>query len=171
MTYKTFNVGDVLTAADVQTIMDQSVIRVETRAERDAIPAKAGMRAYRLDTKRTDRYNGSRWIEGLDWTPLAYETGFTDATAGMLEISVDDGILTLRGGANGAFPASTYTRVTKPGALPDGYRPPRSLRAGAFAQAGRAAGIEITTGGDVLFCQTNSVAPAWIAATVSYAVL
>lgn len=171
MTYKTFETGQVLTAADVQTIQDQSIIQVANLAERDTITPRAGMRVYRLDTNRIDRYNGIRWVDGLPWTALAYENGFTSATAGALEINVDDGLLTLRGGANGTFPSGAYTRVTQTNAIPDGYRPPFSLRTGAFGQAGRAAGLEITIGGEILFGQTNPTAPAWIAVAVSYSVL
>ena len=64
MTYKTFSVGDVLTALDVQTIQDQSVIRVASAAERDAIPAPAdGMTVYRTDTRRPETYRGAAgWV-------------------------------------------------------------------------------------------------------------
>lgn len=57
MTYKMFSVGDVLTALDVQTIQDQSVIRVASAAERDAIPGPVqGMTVYRADKGWTERY-------------------------------------------------------------------------------------------------------------------
>ena len=95
MTYKTFNVGDVLTAADVQNIIDQTLIRVANAAERDGIAPKAGMRVIRDDTGATERHTGAAWI---------------DTSAGVLSALTRNAQ---------SIPNGTWTGLTFGGAAPD----------------------------------------------------
>lgn len=75
MTYKTFSYGDVFTAADAQTLMDQGVIWVQNAAEREAIPApREGMRVYRADIDLIEIHNGSMWLRTASRPVLAVQT-------------------------------------------------------------------------------------------------
>lgn len=61
MPFKTFNAGDVLTAADVNDyLMEQAVITC-TSGTRPSSPAE-GMTIYETDTDKILSYSGSAWI-------------------------------------------------------------------------------------------------------------
>lgn len=100
------------------------------------------------------------------WVPLTYTSGFTAGQARQLEYRVKDGVFYLRGGATGTFLNATYTTVTDE-PLPEGLRPSNVFRAGAAAQAGRGALVEVNTTGHILFCHSNATNPAWIACGVA----
>lgn len=73
--YKTFNTGDVLTAAQVQyNLQNQSIMYFANAAARDAALTagivQEGMFAYLADTNSTTFYNGSSW-EGFGDQTLA----------------------------------------------------------------------------------------------------
>lgn len=73
--YKTFNTGDVLTAAQVQYyLQNQSIMYFANAAARDAALTagivQEGMFAYLADTNSTTFYNGSSW-EGFGDQTLA----------------------------------------------------------------------------------------------------
>jgi hypothetical protein len=73
--YKTFNTGDVLTAAQVQYyLQNQSIMYFANAAARDAALTagivQEGMFAYLADTNTTTFYNGSSW-EGFGDQTLA----------------------------------------------------------------------------------------------------
>lgn len=63
MTYKTFNYGDVFTALDAQTLMDQSVIHVPTTAQLATLPATVGTLAYvESEARYVSHRGGGLWI-------------------------------------------------------------------------------------------------------------
>lgn len=64
MPYKTFANNQLLTAQEVNDyLMRQTLISVNDQAERDSIPAPVeGMRVYREDTNREERWNGVKWM-------------------------------------------------------------------------------------------------------------
>lgn len=82
--YKVFNVGDVLTAAQVQGyLQDQSIMRFASAAARSsALGASVaeGMYSYLLDTHTTEYYNGSAWVAASspgDITAVTAGTGIS----------------------------------------------------------------------------------------------
>ena len=96
--YKTFNTGDVLTAAQVQYyLQNQSIMYFANAAARDAALTagivQEGMFAYLADTNSTTFYNGSSW-EGFGDQTLATltspkEVNTTSATAATGTVNVD----------------------------------------------------------------------------------
>jgi hypothetical protein len=82
--YKTFNAGDMLTASDVQTyLQDQAVTNFATATARDtALPTPSeGMCAYLQDTNEFCVYDGSAWrLYNTSWT--AYTPTLTNVTLG-----------------------------------------------------------------------------------------
>lgn len=62
--FKTFANNQLLTAQEVNDyLMRQALISVDDQAERDLIPApQPGMRVYREDTKREERWTGTKWL-------------------------------------------------------------------------------------------------------------
>jgi hypothetical protein len=86
--YKTFNTGDVLTAAQVQYyLQNQSIMYFATAAARDAALTagivQEGMFAYLADTNTTVYYDGSAWqsFGTGDVTGLTAGTGITITNA------------------------------------------------------------------------------------------
>jgi len=96
--YRTFNTGDVLTAAQVQyNLQNQSIMYFANAAARDAALTagivQEGMFAYLADTNSTTFYNGSSW-EGFGDQTLATltspkEINTTSATAATGTVNVD----------------------------------------------------------------------------------
>ena len=96
--YRTFNTGDVLTAAQVQYyLQNQSIMYFANAAARDAALTagivQEGMFAYLADTNSTTFYNGSSW-EGFGDQTLATltspkEVNTTSATAATGTVNVD----------------------------------------------------------------------------------
>lgn len=73
MPFKTFSVGDVLTAADVNDyFMEQAVITC-TSGTRPSSPVE-GMTIYETDTDKYLSYNGSTWVA------VAYQAGWDTYT-------------------------------------------------------------------------------------------
>lgn len=62
MSWKHFTHGEILTADDANTLMDQGRIIVANTAERDVIAGKPGMQVYRLDNKTVEEYTGVTWV-------------------------------------------------------------------------------------------------------------
>jgi hypothetical protein len=100
--YKTFNTGDVLTAAQVQYyLQNQSIMYFADAAARDAALTapirQEGMFAYLADTNTTVYYDGTAWqsFGTGDVTGLTAGTGITitNATGPVPTISVSDNAL------------------------------------------------------------------------------
>jgi len=71
--YKTFNSGEVLTAAQVQyNLQNQSIMYFDDAADRDAALTagikQEGMFAYLADTNILTFYNGASWLDYADQT-------------------------------------------------------------------------------------------------------
>lgn len=169
--------ADLATMAD--TVQDALLryrgLRVMTNAQRLALAGANlfnGLHVYTTDTDRYWIYRGGSWIDegprDTGWIDLPYVAGFTAGTPGQMAYRVRDGVFYLKGGATGTFPSASYTNVVAAGAIPAEYRPPEQFRGGAFAQQGRAAGVEIHSNGGILFAHRNDTNPSWIAALVSY---
>lgn len=85
--FKTFNTGDVLTAADVNTYLMQQTVMVfaSSAARTTALGANVaeGMLTYLKDTDSTEYYTGSAWVAlAADQTPLTTKGDlFTYSTA------------------------------------------------------------------------------------------
>jgi hypothetical protein len=83
--YRTFNTGDVLTAAQVQfSLQNQSIMFFANAAARDAALGvgivQEGMFAYLADTNTTVFFDGTSWIalsSGGDLTGITAGTGIT----------------------------------------------------------------------------------------------
>ena len=97
--YRTFNTGDVLTAAQVQfNLQNQSIMYFANAAARDAAltvgTVQEGMFAYLADTNATTFYDGAAW-QGFgtgDVTGLTAGTGITivSPTGPVPTISISD---------------------------------------------------------------------------------
>jgi hypothetical protein len=83
--YRTFNTGDVLTAAQVQNyLQNQTIMYFGSAALRDAALTVAivveGMFAYLADTDSVTFYNGASWVTlstGGDLTAITAGNGIT----------------------------------------------------------------------------------------------
>lgn len=86
MAYKTFNVGDVLTASDVQTyLMKQSVMVFANAAARTSGISSPieGMMTYLSDTNALNIYDGSSWVAAVNTASLNGYTGVTYSDVGV----------------------------------------------------------------------------------------
>lgn len=83
MAFKTWSVGDVLTAADVNTYLGKQAVIVATSGDRPTSPVE-GMTIYETDTDQTMQWSGSAWFEinygSSAWTALTIATGFANYT-------------------------------------------------------------------------------------------
>lgn len=104
-------------------------------------------------------------IVDTGWVNCTYRAGYTAGTPGQLRVRQVGKIIYFQGGATGSFLNGVYTQVAT---IPTGFRPGSTFRGGAFGQAGRAAGIEISSAGTVIFAHTNPSNPPWISASISY---
>jgi hypothetical protein len=89
MPFKTFNVGDILTASDVQTyLMKQSVmVFASSSARASAITSPTeGMITYLSDTNALNIYDGSAWVAAVNTASLNGYTGVTYA-----DVSINTG--------------------------------------------------------------------------------
>jgi hypothetical protein len=122
MSWKHFTHGEILTADDANTLMDQGRIVVADAAELFLVAGQPGMVAYRLDNGIEYDYNGTAWIpRDTGWIKLtAFATGWTATPGYAPEIRRRDKTVFVRGRA---------TRDSAPGAgaqiltIPDGFRP------------------------------------------------
>lgn len=133
MPYKTFEDGVVLPAADLQLLMDQSLIAVDTDVERDEIPAPSeGMQVYRRDTKQVERFSGGGWDSGdTGWIYPALLLGWINATdAEKVGYRRKNGIIYFSGRPTSGTSGTIFI-------LPEGFRPIAIIR--GRAQSGGAA--------------------------------
>ena len=92
MPRKEFQIGEVLTAANVNTfLMDQAVMSFDDDAARgSAIPTPVeGMTTYLADSKELELYNGTDWV-----TASGAPTYLTDGTEGFTAVSAGTAGLT-----------------------------------------------------------------------------
>ena len=151
MTYKNFEPGDILTAADADLLMRQGVIVVANAAARDAIEAPSeGMQVYRLDTHKIERHDGAGWIDPDDSGEIALtssnanisSTASYRRTRGQVSIY---GVVGRVGGTSWPTGAGEAFHT-----LPAGFRPPGEVRLPILSATGAA----IT---HALFVATNGV--------------
>lgn len=80
MAFKTFAVGDVLTASDVNTYLMKQAVIVCTSGTRPSSPPE-GMHIYQTDTDSEFVYSGSGWVEMGRWGAwTAFTPSWTAAT-------------------------------------------------------------------------------------------
>lgn len=94
--YKLFNTGDVLTAAQVNTyLQEQAVMRFANAAARTTALSGVlaeGMVSYLMDTDAVEVYNGSAWVSTAsgDITAVTAGTGLSGGgTTGAVTVSFD----------------------------------------------------------------------------------
>lgn len=142
--YKLFNTGDVLTAAQVNTYLQEQTVMVfaSSAARTSALSGvlAEGMVSYLQDTNAVEVYNGSAWV-GV--------SGAGDVT----EVQAGTGISVASG--TGPIPVVTNTMATAIDAAGDLIY---GTGADTFARLG------IGTAGQVLKVNSGATAPEWGAA-------
>ena len=141
--YKLFNTGDVLTAAQVNTYLQEQTVMVfaSSAARSSALSGvlAEGMVSYLQDTNAVEVYNGTAWV-GV--------SGAGDVT----EVQAGTGISVASG--TGPIPVVTNTMATAIDAAGDLIYGPG---ADTFARLG------IGTAGQVLKVNSGATAPEWAA--------
>ena len=99
--FKTFNTGDILTAADVNGyLMKQAVMYFATATDRSTAltSPEEGMVTYLADTNRIDYYDGAAWQPLLDQDVIAAKgdliVGTGDDTVSRLAVGTNNQVLT-----------------------------------------------------------------------------
>lgn len=93
--YKLFNTGDVLTAAQVNTyLQEQAVMRFANAAARTTALSGVlaeGMTSYLMDTDQLEVYDGTNWVSASgDITGVTAGTGLSGGgTSGSVTVSFD----------------------------------------------------------------------------------
>lgn len=166
MSYQTFEVGQVLTALDLQNVMDQTVIHVADAAERDAIPAPAvGMQVYRADRDRIEAFTGTTW--GI--TPVDLSAYLMAGVTGRLTGRRIGNSVELSGNISGSFPSSSTTTDAW-SALPDEWRPTGETRVGAAYSSGYAGIAVVRNDGSGAIGNRNGASWTGALFTITYLV-
>ena len=112
--FKTFNTGDVLTAADVNTYLMQQTVMVfaDSAARTTALGANVseGMLSYLKDTNQVEVYNGSSWVASDD--PNAIQNTIVDAKGDLISATAADTPARLAVGADGTYLQADSTTAT-----------------------------------------------------------
>lgn len=113
--------------------------------------------------------NGITFGKSVEWKDLEYTNGFSAGTAEQLQYSVNNGFVTIRGGATGTFTAGDYISINENGLIPEEYRPSQKIRVGACGSGARPCIAEIGTDGRIkLGFNGITGTPSWIAFSVTY---
>jgi len=123
--FKTFGVGDVLTASDVNTyLMQQAVMNFASSGARGSAIGTAvlaeGMVSYLADTDTVEVYDGSAWVglglplgtaTPVNGSMLSYSTATSvyDPTAGPMPVAIAMGTVASTLITNGQFASTTVT--------------------------------------------------------------
>ena len=123
--------------------------------------------------------NGEKVQSDLDtgWVDLAYAPGFEPGTAGQISYRVKNGVVYIRGGAQGEIDSGVYQIVTST-PIPPEYRPAQHYRTGGMGSSMKGyIGIEINADDGLIRLGwsigpngSTSYRPAWLAAGCSYPV-
>lgn len=112
--FKTFNTGDVLTAADVNTYLMQQTVMVfaSAAARTTALGASVaeGMLSYLKDTDQVEVYNGTSWVASDD--PNAIQNSILDAKGDLISATAADTPARLAVGTNGQVLTADSTTST-----------------------------------------------------------
>lgn len=153
MALETFADGQVLTAAQLNTLSRQGVVDVAGQDERDQILSpNEGMIVYLRDVNRYDWYDGSAWktfFLDTGWVNCTPGSGWTnsgvDGVPGVQIRRIGD-LARMRGRLSGTLAAaSTVTAVT----LPSGFLPTATSNFNSIQ----------STGGYVGWCNVQSAGP------------
>ena len=138
--YKLFNTGDVLTAAQVNTyLQEQAVMRFANSTARTTALSGVlaeGMVSYLDDTNAVEVYNGSAWVgvaNAGDITAVNVSSPITGGgSSGDVTISIQDGTTTQKGAIQ--LEDSTSSTSTTKAATPNSVKTAYDLANGAIAK-------------------------------------
>lgn len=173
MSWKNFTPGQILTAADANTLMNQGRIIVANVTERNTIPATEGMSVYRLDTKRVEEYTNGAWRQ--------YDTGWQNLTLDSAAAAVLDpsqgfgwrregntvstrGLLTPK---SGNFPTSSIQLFTFPASASPTAIAVQPVANDGMASVGGLGVARVNVAGDVHISAIGSVPRLWFGLTFS----
>lgn len=185
--YRLFNTGDVLTAAQVNTYLQEQTVMVfaDATARTTALSGvlAEGMVSYLQDTNAVQVYNGSAWVnigEAGDITAVNVTSPITGGgSSGDVTIGIQDGTTAQKGAVQ--LEDSTSSTSTTKAATPNSVKSAYDLANGAIAKSlvdaagdliygtadNTVARLGIGTAGQVLKVNSGATAPEWGAAAAS----
>ena len=149
--YRLFNTGDVLTAAQVNTYLQQQVIMVfaSSAARSSALTGvlAEGMFTYLLDTNAFQYYDGAAFVDVSNPGDITGVTVTAPVTGGGTSGSVGIGISAASTSASGAVQLSDSTSTTSSvlASTPTATKAAYDLADGAIAKT------TVTTAGDIIY--------------------
>jgi len=185
--YKLFQTGDVLTAAQVNTYLNEQTVMVfaSAAARTSALSGvlAEGMVSYLQDTNAVEVYDGSAWVSigaSGDITAVNVSSPITGGgTSGAVTISIQDGTTAQKGAIQ--LEDSTSSTSTTKAATPNSVKSAYDLANGAIPKSlvdaagdliyatadNTVARLGIGTAGQVLKVNSGATAPEWGAASGS----
>lgn len=179
--YKLFNTGDVLTAAQVNTYLQEQVVMVfaSATARTTALTGvlAEGMMSYLQDTNAVEVYDGSAWVSvgsTGDITAVNVSSPITGGgTSGAVTISIQDGTTAQKGAVQ--LEDSTSSTSTTKAATPNSVKSAYDLANAAIAKSlvdaagdliyatadNTVARLALGTAGQVLTVNSGATAPEW----------